>query len=749
MRKKPAGIISAMAQSKLQALLLLACSIAAQAQSLQESVVHRFKPFPFGANPYSGLLRDASGNFYGTTVNGGNYGAGVVYKVSASGQATVLHHFSGGADGGNPYATPIADSLGNLYGTAYSGGLAGYGVVYEINASDQFTVLYSFLGTPDGANPRGSLILDSEGNLYGTSVSGGTSNQGTVFELSPAGTETVLHAFTGGSDGGSPYAGLIRDADGNLYGTTYLGGHRSAHLGSGSGVVFKLDSTDAESILYTFGGGPGDGAYPSAGLAMDAQGNLYGTTTFGGFYNGGVVWSLDASGWNLLYSFRGSGSDKGGVTLDTKGNIYGADSLVGNGNGLVYRISPDGTATILHNFQGGTDGVTPYSNVVLQPDGIYGTTFYGGTANSGILYKLDSSAQESVVYTFPQGRDGSNPDGGLVSDAQGNLYGTTYYGGTAGQGVIFKLDSTGETALYSFQGGSDGANPYAGVIRDTSGNLYGTTVNGGSNGAGTVYSLSSSGTETILHNFGGSGDGANPYGGLLRDAKGNLYGTALKGGATNNGVVFKLDTSGNESVLYSFTGGADGGAPYSGLIFDSAGNLYGTTSAGGFNNVGAVYKVSPTTGNETVIYGFSGGGDGNDCRAALAMDAAGNLYGTTLTGGRSGKGVVFKIDPSGNESVLYNFTGGADGSSPYSPVVLGYHGNLYGTTSSGGSANAGVAYKLDSAGTETVLYSFAGGLDGGNPYSGLLATPAGVLYGTAYGSGAGVVYELKAVAGTP
>jgi uncharacterized repeat protein (TIGR03803 family) len=417
MREKQAGIISAIDQSKLQALLLLACSIAAQAQPVQESVIHRFKPFPFGANPYSGVLGDASGNFYGTTVNGGDYGAGVVYKVSASGQATVLHHFSGGADGGNPYAAPIGDSLGNLYGTAYSGGPAGYGVVYEINASGQFMVLYSFLGTSDGANPRGRLILDSQGNLYGTSVSGGTSNQGTVFELSPAGTETVLHAFTGGSDGGSPYAGLILDAGGNLYGTTYLGGHRSAHLGSGSGVVFKLDSTGAESILYSFGGGPGDGAYPAAGLAMDAQGNLYGTTSFGGFYNGGVVWSLDSGGWNLLYSFHGSGADKGGVTLDTKGNIYGADSSGGNGNGLVYKISPDGTATILHNFQGGTDGVNPYSNVVLQPDGIYGTTFYGGSANSGILYKLDSSAQESIVYTFPQGPDGSNPDGGLVSDA--------------------------------------------------------------------------------------------------------------------------------------------------------------------------------------------------------------------------------------------------------------------------------------------------------------------------------------------
>jgi uncharacterized repeat protein (TIGR03803 family) len=282
-------------------------------------------------------------------------------------------------------------------------------------------------------------------------------------------------------------------------------------------------------------------------------------------------------------------------------------------------------------------------------------------------------------------------------------------------------------------------------------------VTGGANGSGTVFKVDPTGHDTVLYSFAYSGTLANHYSGLTLDAAGNLYGTAARGGSgADVGCVFKIDASGNESVLYAFTGGLDGSNPYSGLISDAAGNLYGTASAGGSNKEGVVYKVNPA-GVETVLYSFRGAADGANPRSILTADGAGNFYGTTLQGGFSGAGVVFKIDPSGHETVLYNFTGGLDGGSPYAGVLSDGAGNLYGTTSAGGSGNVGVVYKLDATGVETILYSFAGGLDGGSPYSGLIAGPGGILYGTAYGIGAnppytsvgpnaGVVYKLKPAA---
>src|SRR5271157_2663432 len=309
-----------------------------------------------------------------------------------------------------------------------------------------------------------------------------------------------------------------------------------------------------------------------------------------------------------------------------------------------------------------------------------------------------------VLYTFTGSPDGAVSDGGLVRDAQGNLYGTTYYGGNSactgpfgnGCGTVFKVDTTGkETVLYSFTGGADGAIPYAGLLRDAQGQLYGTTSQGGDlacnapNGCGTVFTVDTTGKETVLYSFTGGADGASPTAGLLPDAQGNLYGTTSQGGdpaCTNGcGTVFKVDMTGKETVLYSFTGtGGDGAYPYAGLVQDAQGNLYGTTSQGGdpacTNGCGTVFTVN-TTSKETVLYSFTGtGGDGVQPSAGLVLDTLGNLYGTTVQGGASGYGTVFKVDTTGKETVLYSFTGtGGDGAYPYAGLVQDAQGNLYGT----------------------------------------------------------------------
>jgi uncharacterized repeat protein (TIGR03803 family) len=380
------------------------------------------------------------------------------------------------------------------------------------------------------------------------------------------------------------------------------------------------------------------------------------------------------------------------------------------------------TFRTLYNFTGGSDGGLPIAGLILDAaNNLYGTTGSGGTGSCknkglgvgcGTVFKVDKTGKETVLYSFPgTGKRGANPFAGVLRDAKGNLYGTTFNGGSTGCnkpkgcGVVFKVAKSGkETVLHSFNGGTDGA--FAnGILRDPKGNFYGTTGWGGSSqcnegngqGCGTVFELDTTGTESVLYSFtGAGGDGAIPSAGLVRDAKGNLYGTTEHGGNSGCddgngdgcGTVFKLDTTGKESVLYSFTGGADGANPYAGLVLDASGNLYGTTYGGGASGYGTVFKVD-TKNNETVLYSFGGGTFGSNPYAGLVIDKKGNLYGTTFSGGASGYGTVFKVDKTGNETVLHSFAN-SDGANPgYGYLVRDTAGNLYGTTLQGGTSGTG------------------------------------------------------------
>jgi len=293
----------------------------------------------------------------------------------------------------------------------------------------------------------------------------------------------------------------------------------------------------------------------------------------------------------------------------------------------------------------------------------------------------------------------------------------------------------------------DGSNPRGALIMDAMGNLYGTTCYGGPSDYGTVFKLTANGTETVLYAFGAqTNDGAGSQAGLLADKYGNLYGTTWGGGTYGSGTVFKLSASGTETVLYSFTGGNDGGNPDGQLIEDTAGNLYSTTQYGGkFANCpvtgcGTVFRLAPD-GVETVLHAFAGGtNDGATPEAGLLADTAGNLYSTTWGGGAHGSGTVFKVSPSGTESVLYSFTGGSGGGYPFAEVIIDSTGNIYGTTGFGGkttgcpySAGCGVVFKLSATGTESALHSFAGRKDGDVPYAGLMKDHDGHIVGTTTG----------------
>src|SRR5579885_3012174 len=397
-------------------------------------------------------------------------------------------------------------------------------------------VLFAIQGSTDGSAPHGGVALDSAGNLYGTSQYGSTYGSccGAAWELSPDGrggySETVLHTFIGKGGGGYPYAGLVLDGAGNLYGTASTGGNLSSCNGQGCGVVFKLSPNGSggwtETVIRAFSGGR-DGANPWAGLILDAAGNLYGTTSAGGKYGYGVVFELSPS---------------------SGGNW---------------------TETVLHGFTNGNDGGTPYSALTMDSAGnLYGTTLGGGiqtcsylVTGCGVVFELSPVSgagwKESVLHFF-NNTYGQAPEGGVVFDAAGNLYGTTVVGGEnggcdgSGCGVVYKLAPTKSgqwqfTAIHQFTDTSQskGFYPEGNLSIDASGDIYGTTSEGGTCLLGTIYKLTpgSSGGygETIVHAFGcNSTDGATPLSGMVFDALGNLYGTTSQGGTNSSGTVYKF-----------------------------------------------------------------------------------------------------------------------------------------------------------------------------------------------------------------
>jgi uncharacterized repeat protein (TIGR03803 family) len=388
-------------------------------------------------------------------------------------------------------------------------------------------------------------------------------------------------------------------------------------------LLVSAASASPTQVIYSFSSK--DGEYADTELVVDPAGNLYGTTVQGGRHASGTVFQLSRSGgsWvhTVLYSFTG-GLDGNepykGVTLDADGNLYGTAVTGGTGFceggcGVTYKLTKSGgqwTQSVIHSFSGGDDGSGPGSPVVLDKDGnVYGTTPTGGADGFGTVYQLHHANGQwtfRVIHTFTGGADGSTGSAGRIAfDAAGNLYGVATAGGAHQAGVVYKLTPTqsGEwtqSTLYAFNDEPDSGFPYGGLVADKNHNLYGTTYYAGAHDVGTVYRLSlRNGTwvETGLYSFKGGSDGGGPISTLVFDKAGNLYGTASEGGAACNcGTIFKLSTAGGKtsySTAHRFTGLPDGAFPYDGMVMDSAGNLYGSTTQGGANDAGAIYEVTP------------------------------------------------------------------------------------------------------------------------------------------------------------
>lgn len=684
-----------------------------------------------GAAPNSSLVQDTDGNLYGTTNTGGDFGYGCIYLIDPQGDEYILYSFSG-PDGASPTGNLAVDGSGNIYGTTATGGAFNGGTVFKLDTADNLTTLHSFAGNTDGSNPSG-VIRDSSGNLYGAAASDGQFGDGTLYKLTSKGVFTTLVHFNG-NNGLFPYCTLVRDSAGNLYGTTYYGGAHDA------GTLFKLSPTNVLTTLHSFSNGA-DGGYPFGGVCRDSSGDFYGTAISGGSASYGVVYKFTAAGaFSVLYNFTG-GLDGGfpynPPIRDNAGNLYGATNTGGLAQaGTVYRLNPTtGVLNLLHHFKT-SDFFGAYAGLLRDKTGaIYGAAGYT-TGGYGAVFKITYPYTVSL-HTFNYS-DGNDPFASMISDSAGNLYGTCSSGGAFGDGTIFKLSPNGAlTTLYNFSGG-DGNEPTCVLLRDGSGNLYGTTRIGGAFNYGTIFKLSPTGGMTILHSFVNS-DGSGPQGGVIRDGSGNLYGTTTFGGANNNGTIFKLSPNGTLTTLFSFNYTPTGGFPGSSLLRDSLGNLYGTCSSGGPYGHGVVFKLD-TNNQLTLMRSFTGKADGDYPYGALIRDNVGNFYGTTAAGGNGG-GTIYKLDAHNRLFVLHSFAASLDGGYSFAELTRDGSGNLYGVNDLFGVFNAGNVFKLSTTNVLTTLSNFSNVDSNGknafgvNPFGGLVRDGKGNLYGVCSSGG--------------
>ena len=771
----------------------------ARAKSYQP--IYSFTAGPL--TPYAGLVQGPDGSFYGTSASGGSNDVGTVFKITTNGTVTTLYSFSAGggvpvfstgrftnADGATPWGNLTLGPDGNFYGTTTAGGVYGYGTAFQVTTNGTLTTLVTFNGY-SAESPKSALVFGPDGNLYGTSPYGGGYGRGGVFMLYQSdfyGTNywnlDIIYSFTGGNDGSTPTAGLTVGPDGYLYGTTAVGGTNGFgtifKIGTGYNGTFKslasLDSTNGES--------------PNT-LTLGPDGNFYGSSSGaspfgqGGFAPGAVFRVATNGTLTTLGTFAqvntGNGNygfgPEGALALGPNGNFYGV------ANGRIFELSTNGTLYILNGGFAGNGASGSVGGLVLGSDGnFYGTTGASGANNAGSVFQMTTNGTLTTLVTFAW-NNGVNPTTALTLGPDGNLYGTTASGGTNDSGTLFKITTNGAFALLVTFNFTNGTGPNA-LTLGPDGNFYGTTAGGGSNYDGTVFKVTTNGVLTTIYSFSAqvganingtyistNSDGGGPEAALTLGPDGNFYGTTYGGGTNGAGTLFKVTTNGALSIIHYFAFGgynnsftnSDGAFPTTSLTYGPDGNLYGTTSSGGTNSYGTLFKIT-TNGTFVTLVTFTNWISAN----ALMLWPYGNFYGTAALGGSNNGGTLFKVLTNGVLSTIYSFTAqvvehingtyytstNSDGDSPEAALTLGADGNFYGTTTADGINGGGTVFQVTANGTLTTLYSFTvipywligGNFSGWNPRGGVTLGPDGNFYGTTYGGGSGgggVIYRLS------
>lgn len=680
-----------------------------------------------GAYPQAELVQGADNVLYGVASGGGTTNQGTIFRVTTGGAFTLLHSFTG-PDGARPLAALTVGAGGVLYGATSQGGARDKGLVFSLGVDGTFTVLHEFgsIGN-DGVTPRGPLLIGTDGSLLGTTYAGGQAGSGTVFQITAAGAYAQLYAF--GNSLANPLGNLVQTPDGTLYGVASTG---SFGFNGIAGGVYSLAADGTITVLHAFS--YNDGQTPLAGLVLARDGNLYGTTSVGGanYSSYGVVYQITVGGaYTIFHTFSQSVLEGG---LSQAPLVQGADDFlygVTAGNtylgGTLFKIRDDGALTTLHTFTS-PNGANPQPGLLHASDGnIYGA-LYNGNSGYGSIFQLTAADVFSTFHTFSGStEDGASPAGNLFQGADNNIYGLTNSGGASiySNGFFYQLTLTGTlTKIYDF--GNNGTSGFrGGVIQAGDGSFYGASVYGiqPTGSAGTLFNLTLAGGNTLIHSFdnangyyyGPNADGAFPDSPLLQLPNGVIYGVASNGGSFGDGVAFTISSGGSFSVLRNFA--ATAANPTGGLIVGGDGNLYGTSASGATDGLGAygsVFRLTPA-GAVTNVHYFTP--EEGLYPQSLILGSDGKYYGVASDGGAYNGGSVFQMTPAGAVTNLHSFRLFEEGRSPIGRLVETAPDVFYGVASAGGATDSGSLFKFTVNPHGSISYSAPGYLvseGGGN-----------------------------------
>jgi uncharacterized repeat protein (TIGR03803 family) len=559
-----------------------------------------------GYAPMGNLLLSTDGNFYGVTSSGGTNGSGTVFKITPTGVLTVLKNFDYYVTGGEPRGSLVRATDGNFYGITYGGGSSGGGTIFKITPAGVFTVIKPLEYWATGSGSYSSLVQGKDGNFYGTTGTGGTYSNGTIFKCTPTGVLTVLRHLNYSSDGANPYGSLYENSDGYFYGMASSGGTNYTY----TGTIFKISPTGVFTVLFRLP----DGAFgfnPAESVVQAKDGFFYGMAHNGGMDNYGTIYKTSTNGTLTVLRhfdyYNTGGYPDGSLIQATDGNFYGMGTT-GNNNldGTIFKITPTGTFTVLKLLDETVTGKLPYGHLTQGNDGnFYGITNGGGTGGYGTIFKITPKGVFTVLKHLTSATGGW-AYGSLTLGADGNFYGMTENGGANSSGSIFKITPTGVfTVLRYFDYMNSGASPWGSLVRAADGNFYGMCSYGGQNFSGTIFKITPSGTFTVLKHLNTSTTGGTPEGDLVQGSDGALYGMTSEGGNYGAGTLFRITTTGVFTVLRHFNYDTDGGVPDGTLIIQKPDPVVRTQTVSTPKNIVKKIKLTATGGGTPLIYAIA------------------------------------------------------------------------------------------------------------------------------------------------
>lgn len=715
------------------------------------------------------IVSTAQTGIWGTTSAGGQYNAGVLFKLDASADNFTKKQDLFRYDGDFPQASLYQASDGKLYGmTSSCCTFDAFSIFFRYDPLTlKYEKLENFNDTIQGANPNGAVIEGTDGKLYGMTSKGGVHNKGVIFRYDRAAMVYQKIYDFDSINGGEPEAGLIQGKDGKLYGLTNTGGNENY------GVLFQFDPATSTLVKKFDFGGLINGGNPLGTLIQAKNGKLYGLTSAGGKDDAGVLFEFDpaTSSYSKKVELTGQADGNapyGSLMEASDGNLYGVTSGGGaNGYGVLFQFNPLSSAyNVKFDFDDVVSGMAPQSSLIQANDGkLYGTAEYGGTHGDGLIFQYDIATSvftKKFEFNDLEKITGKYAIGAMIQASNGMLYGMGYNGGIDNSGVVYKFDPSTSTfnKEFDFHKASEGSHPVASMVQAKDKMLYGVTQFGGIKNNGTIFQYDPAFDKyTKKYDFDLTTTGDAPIGSLLLAADGKLYGTTAYGGANDKGVLFQFDPASSAFVKKIEFNGANGSSPTGELIQLTDGKIYGMTREGGANEAGILFQYDPSNAIFTKKIDFDDKTKGSYPEGGLTLANNGKLYGVTTSGGinksenlPNGFGVLFQYDPVTNDYKKEIDFDSINGSNPNGTLVKTADGKLYGMTTNGGNhvktdpKGYGVLFQYDpSANTITKKVDFDGAVNGSNPNGSLLLASNGNLYGVTNAGGAnnmGVIFQF-------